>query len=559
MNTTNLKQRATTLSQQTEIDTITPAEVGGIMYDTVEYIESVELNGEPLGIRKTYATVADMQADADPLDDADGTPLRRGALVSIHDEANPSAADNGSIYGYLKPGWTLRGRMNDVISGVTAEGGYVILNGAAAGRFSFSCGDGTEATGRWAACFGYRCKAAGDYSLAGGYFATAAARASMAYGYNAEASYPYAIALGNGAKAAGENGVAIGYRAEAGRDSVAIGFESKATARHCIAIGYKNKANADGATITGLQNTADGANSFCCGTNNTAAGDSGFAMGDGNKAGGFASIAFNRKTECRGDDAISLGYATTCNTFAGMAIGNVNEPDAETQAKHFDAGNTAFCIGNGTDNGGTLTRGNAFKVRFDGTTYSDNTAIQPNADYAEMFEWLDGNPRGEDRVGRFVALRGDKITLAGPGDTPIGVISAAPSVIGDAPMRWRGKYLDDEWGRPVYEDVETTYTETVARTDGNGGTVLKEEQRTRTDRVRKINPDYDPGRKYVPREDRKEWDAVGLLGKLLVRQDGTLEQGGFCAPGKDGTATASASGCQVMKVINGCQAMILFK
>ena len=35
---------------------------------------------------------------------------------------------------------------------------------------------------------------------------------------------------------------------------------------------------------------------------------------------------------------------------------------------------------------------------------------------------------------------------------------------------------------------------------------------------RTYNPDYDPTRIYVPRSQRKEWDAIGLLGKLVVRR-----------------------------------------
>ena len=35
---------------------------------------------------------------------------------------------------------------------------------------------------------------------------------------------------------------------------------------------------------------------------------------------------------------------------------------------------------------------------------------------------------------------------------------------------------------------------------------------------RTYNPDYDPNRDYVPRSERKEWDAIGLMGKLVVRR-----------------------------------------
>ena len=39
---------------------------------------------------------------------------------------------------------------------------------------------------------------------------------------------------------------------------------------------------------------------------------------------------------------------------------------------------------------------------------------------------------------------------------------------------------------------------------------------TKSSRV--YNPDYDKTRDYVPRSERKEWDAIGLIGKLVVRR-----------------------------------------
>ena len=66
--------------------------------------------------------------------------------------------------------------------------------------------------------------------------------------------------------------------------------------------------------------------------------------------------------------------------------------------------------------------------------------------------------------------------------------------------------------------------------------------KTRTDRIRKLNPAYDPTQPYTPRLERPEWDAVGMIGKLLVLQVGTLHAGSFCISGADGLATAAPSG-----------------
>ena len=35
---------------------------------------------------------------------------------------------------------------------------------------------------------------------------------------------------------------------------------------------------------------------------------------------------------------------------------------------------------------------------------------------------------------------------------------------------------------------------------------------------KKLNPDWDSTQTYIPREDRKEWDVVGLMGKLRLRK-----------------------------------------
>jgi hypothetical protein len=132
-----------------------------------------------------------------------------------------------------------------------------------------------------------------------------------------------------------------------------------------------------------------------------------------------------------------------------------------------------------------------FNLRGDGNGLCDGAWTGGGADYAEYFEWLDGNPDSEDRRGIAVTLDGDKIKPAEQGDTIIGVISGNPSVVGDAAWnKWNGKYLRDDFGSyALNEDGERT-----------------------------PNPDYDADVVYVSREDRPEWDCVGLMGKLRVRK-----------------------------------------
>ena len=80
-----------------------------------------------------------------------------------------------------------------------------------------------------------------------------------------------------------------------------------------------------------------------------------------------------------------------------------------------------------------------FSFRGDGNAYADGSWSGGGADYAEYFEWSDGNTSSEDRRGISVVLDGDKIREATSGEDPIGVISANPSVVGDVDVICSGK------------------------------------------------------------------------------------------------------------------------
>ena len=152
-------------------------------------------------------------------------------------------------------------------------------------------------------------------------------------------------------------------------------------------------------------------------------------------------------------------------------------------------------------------------------------------DFGEYFEWLDGNPDNEDRIGYMVQLNGDKIELATSLKKCIGVISGTTGFIGGVcAFEWHNKFLHDKWGREMIGE------------DGNPI----------------LNPDYNPDLEYIPRELRKEWDVVGLVGQVVTRQDGTLEVGGY-AGCSNGIATHATSGFKVLKIIDSETALLLIK
>ena len=42
--------------------------------------------------------------------------------------------------------------------------------------------------------------------------------------------------------------------------------------------------------------------------------------------------------------------------------------------------------------------------------------------------------------------------------------------------------------------------------------------RDSSDGYRQLNSSYDDTKTYIPRENRQEWDAIGMVGKLRIRK-----------------------------------------
>ena len=64
-------------------------------------------------------------------------------------------------------------------------------------------------------------------------------------------------------------------------------------------------------------------------------------------------------------------------------------------------------------------------------------------------------------------------------------------------------------------------------------------EQAHTEIRQKLNPKYDNTKEYIPRSERPEWDAVGVLGKLVAIDDGSCEENGWCRVGQCGIATKS--------------------
>ena len=140
-------------------------------------------------------------------------------------------------------------------------------------------------------------------------------------------------------------------------------------------------------------------------------------------------------------------------------------------------------IGIGTTNSG-------FKLHTDGTSYASSRA-GAGFDYAEYFESLDGE---EIPAGTSVVLEADKIRPAKKNETPIGIISTNPVIVGGVHPEWPQKYLRDEFGNPIMEEYREEIM--VPKTEKVTRERQKVEQKTIEEEVTRTEIVFENGRYY---------------------------------------------------------------
>ncbi|MGG3490348.1 peptidase G2 autoproteolytic cleavage domain-containing protein, partial [Brevibacillus choshinensis] len=290
------------------------------------------------------------------------------------------------------------------------------------------------------------------------------------------------------------------------------------------------------------------------------------AEGSGTKASGFASHAEGSETEASafashaegfntladGNFSHTEGLGTCAGTLGGVHVMGVNG------APNLAAGDLPFSwyLVNGAapcDPAGVVAKIlNNGSACFDSTVTASAFNIAAGAcDFAEMFETADSQPI---EVGYFVTFDGESDTIrkATSNDEYIlGVTSSNPAILADVEDPGCSKFVLDEWSRIQYHEVVIP-----AVTDRDGTIIIPE----RTEQRPIINPYWDPNRKCRTRREMPNWAAVGLIGKLLLRDDGTCRAGGYCKPNDEGIATVSGtgSGYRVMKRTGSNQILILF-
>ena len=340
--------------------------------------------------------------------------------------------------------------------------------------------------------------------------------------------------------------------------SQAMGYRTQALGNYSVANGWWTKSNGQCSVASGLLSIASGHFCHAEGTRTQATTNNAHSEGDSTIASGRQSHSEGNATKASGFCAHSEGSGTEATNYYSHAegLGTIAGGRNQTTMGKYNVKDTSslLIVGKGSNNS---NRSNAFTVSSAGAGWFASTVTSTGADYAEYFEWEDGNPNGEDRVGMVVTLNGDKIRLANKGDDIVGVVSGTAMVLGDNfEHEWHNKYLTDEYGRIIFDDPVEEFAE---YTDYETGEVIRES--TGFHVYPKINPNYDPDQEYINRESRKEWDAVGLLGKLYVNDDGSCVVGGYAEVLNEGVVTSSSTrtNMRVMKRISDTIIQVLMK
>lgn len=289
-----------------------------------------------------------------------------------------------------------------------------------------------------------------------------------------------------GMSASGSGNVALGYKSMYDGSSVPSGSNN-------ISIGSEAMKVAVGA-----------ASNVCIGTN------SGYALVSGNAnvmigyESGKSETGSNKLYIENSDSATPLIYGefdndkvqinsahasndaltvrSTSGSYAGSAV-NVTTTRAANAAFNFFEGIADSAV--------------KFKVDGTGSVYNDTGTYSNPADYADMFEWEDGNTDGADRIGITVVMTDSgKIRPSRDGDKAyavFGAVTGTACMVGNSAWsHWHGKYLKDDYGRMVYSQFESKS-------------------------VPVLNPDYDSSLDYIPRAHRSEWAPIGMVGRIHIK------------------------------------------
>lgn len=331
-------------------------------------------------------------------------------------------------------------------------------------------------------------------------------------------------------------GYAAGYASSGGQENIFIGSScgnssTSSTVSNCLLIGYdaelplaQNRMMVIGDNDSGLIGTNLYTSSFLLGINNL------------NPTGTIHPLSSSNT----GSVCI---IENTSSTYGNGAIATGAQEGAQNIFE-IRTNNISSTVGLYNLINAQVKGVNKFRVDNTGQVFGNGAFNTSGADYAEYFEV---EPGYTVEIGDPVVLtENGKIRCVNVNDNNLSIIGVVrpkkngnSSLIGNSAWsEWSKKYILNEWGVPeteeytVYSWTEVIHNIVPANEELGKSEVDKIKYRERTSltppssnieytdlkttiQIRnKVNPLYDSSIPYVPREDRDEWQVVGLLGQV---------------------------------------------
>ncbi len=382
-----------------------------------------------------------------------------------------------------------------------------------------------EVAGSASTAMGQTTKAWGPYSTAMGLSTTASEMASTAMGRSTEARGHFSTAMGHSTKAMGPYSTAMGHLTEArGSCSTAMGSRTTATSMHSAAAGYRAKANHKGTFVW-----ADSKDAVFVST-----GENQFLI----RAAGGVGIGTNNPNPTQREEPYQL-YVKGDVYIEGTLNG-----EAVDYAEYFESlDGQEIPVGTSV----VLEKEKIRPAQNDETpigVISANSMIAGGVHTQWPQKYLRdefGNPVMETYKEEIMVPKKEKGTRERQKTVKKTITETVtrPEVVFE-----NGKYLQKkktekitrEVEEPFFEEVDLydetgqqiigkhqvpvmeTYEEEIDVLDENGQPVLVGTGKFETKTRPKLNPEYDESREYIPRENRPEWNCVGLLGQLPIRK-----------------------------------------
>ena len=205
-----------------------------------------------------------------------------------------------------------------------------------------------------------------------------------------------------------------------GWGSFSAGAYNRASGCGAVAIGFHNAAGPINNAID-LNGDDIGQTAFGYGTQAT--GSASFSAGEGTVASGKFSTVFGKTTTASGQNSTSIGFTTTASDFASLVMGQYNSSGSSvtSDATSFSTSNTAFVIGNGSDDS---NRSDAFKVMFNGdATVSNDLTVSGDVVVSSDARLKANIASLGSTIAKLLLIDGKSYTMKKDGKQKIGVLA----------------------------------------------------------------------------------------------------------------------------------------